>query len=70
MKLTPVFCFLLFSYTVTAQLEGSIWYFGDEAGLDFRNGAPTALFDGKLDTNEGCSVMSDFEGNLCSTPMV
>lgn len=47
-----------------AQNEASNWYFGKFAGLDFRNGTPTLLTDGKIQTNEGCSTISDSDGNL------
>ena len=56
------FCFSLVQ--LHAQLEASIWYFGDRAGLDFRSGAPVALTDGALSTNEGCATISDDNGNL------
>lgn len=47
-----------------AQQQASIWYFGQEAGLDFRQGAPTPLLDGKLSTYEGSSVASTSRGQL------
>jgi len=47
-----------------AQREASRWYFGNGAGLDFNSGAPVALTDGQLNTHEGCSSMSDQNGNL------
>ncbi|TMU55656.1 T9SS type B sorting domain-containing protein [Flagellimonas algicola] len=55
---------LLFSVHVQSQLEASIWYFGTNAGLDFRSGAPVALEDGELVTKEGCATISDPLGNL------
>ncbi|WP_350292612.1 T9SS type B sorting domain-containing protein [uncultured Croceitalea sp.] len=56
--------FLVFCTIANAQLEASIWYFGDEAGLDFRSGTPVALTDGALSTREGCATISDAMGNL------
>ncbi len=47
-----------------AQNEAAIWYFGINAGLDFRSGTPVALEDGQLNTLEGCATISDFNGNL------
>jgi gliding motility-associated-like protein len=41
-----------------------MWYFGDHAGLDFRNGEPVALTDGALNTEEGSASICDNEGNL------
>ncbi|NNE76504.1 MAG: hypothetical protein HKN31_05465, partial [Pricia sp.] len=47
-----------------AQREASRWYFGNKAGLDFNSGSPVALTDGELETHEGCSTISDQNGNL------
>ncbi|MBD0832450.1 T9SS type B sorting domain-containing protein [Aestuariibaculum sediminum] len=49
------------SYT---QNESAIWYFGNRAGLDFKNGSPVFLNNGKLNTEEGCATISDQYGNL------
>jgi len=49
---------------LTAQNEAAIWYFGENAGLDFRSGTPVALEDGQLNTFEGCASISDFNGDL------
>ncbi len=48
------------------QLEAANWYFGDNAGLRFDpvTGAVSALTDGSLRTDEGCSTISDANGNL------
>jgi gliding motility-associated-like protein len=53
-----------FILPIFAQNEASNWYFGGFAGLDFRNGPPMLLTGGKIQTNEGCSTISDSEGNL------
>lgn len=50
--------------TLQAQQQGSIWYFGNKAGLDFRSGSPVALLDGQINTDEGCATISDANGNL------
>jgi len=47
-----------------AQGEANIWYFGENAGLDFNNCAPSAITNGELNTIEGCSTFSDANGNL------
>jgi len=47
-----------------AQIEANYWYFGKNAGLKFEKKTPTILTDGKLNTLEGCAVMSDRMGNL------
>lgn len=55
---------ILFSLNAIAQKEANIWYFGQNAGLDFNSGAPVAISDGQLDTYEGCATISDTNGNL------
>ncbi|QLG46783.1 T9SS type B sorting domain-containing protein [Costertonia aggregata] len=55
---------LLSSFFSHAQKEAAVWYFGENAGLDFNTGAPVVLLDGQIRTQEGCSVISDFNGNL------
>ncbi|MBU2974211.1 T9SS type B sorting domain-containing protein [Zobellia sp. B3R18] len=60
-----VFFFSLYSsHSVFAQREASRWYFGENAGLNFNEGNPSPLLDGKLMTHEGCASISDSNGNL------
>ena len=47
-----------------AQNEANIWYFGQNAGLDFNSGVPVPLLDGALNTQEGCATISDGNGAL------
>jgi gliding motility-associated-like protein len=56
---------LCIAYTF-AQQEASYWYFGQNAGLRFNagNGTVTAITDGQLSTLEGCTSISDTNGNL------
>jgi len=54
----------LCSSALYAQNEANIWYFGQNAGLDFNSGSPIVLLDGALDTQEGCATISDASGNL------
>ena len=58
--------FLLFtSIALKAQGEATNWYFGQNAGLKFLpDGSVVPLSDGQLVTNEGCSSISDINGNL------
>lgn len=46
------------------QNEANIWYFGENAGLDFNSGTPIPLLDGQLDTTEGCATICDTNGDL------
>lgn len=56
----------LFAFgTLVAQREASNWYFGRNAGLQFKgDGSVVPLLDGELSTNEGCASISDKFGNL------
>lgn len=47
-----------------AQKEGWNWYFGNHAGISFKNGVPEALNDGMLSTWEGVAAISDVNGKL------
>src|SRR3970040_2481571 len=66
MKISAQFIFILFILATPsfAQKEAAIWYFGNYAGLDFNSGNPVALTNGKLVTKEGCTTISDKDGNL------
>lgn len=50
--------------TIEAQKENNIWYFGTKCGLDFSTSPPTLLINGKTNTHEGSSTVSDGAGNL------
>ncbi|CAM1360185.1 Gliding motility-associated C-terminal domain-containing protein [Tenacibaculum sediminilitoris] len=56
--------FIISSISLYCQKEANFWYFGKNAGLDFNSGAPISLQDGLLSTDEGCSSISDENGNL------
>ena len=47
-----------------SQGEANNWYFGNNAGITFSTSPPSAISDGQLTTNEGCSSISDSSGNL------
>jgi PKD repeat protein len=55
---------LLFFALTTKGQQGNNWYFGGGAGISFQNGAPVALLDGQMFTNEGCAAISDNNGQL------
>lgn len=42
--------------------RANIWYFGQNAGIDFNDQPPSALDDSQMDAPEGCSVISDRNG--------
>ncbi|PHS08081.1 MAG: hypothetical protein COA88_07245 [Kordia sp.] len=59
-----VLLLILFTNQIHAQAEANNWYFGSFAGLNFSTGAPVALTDGALNTDEGCATISDSNGEL------
>jgi PKD repeat protein len=61
--LTTAILFYFF-FSALAQKEGNIWYFGNQAGLDFNSGAPVPLSNGQLFTTEGSASIADANGNL------
>ena len=61
--LTILFILSLFQYS-QAQKPCNIWYFGQNAGLDFNKEPVEALTDGQLNTDEGCATISDANGKL------
>ena len=54
----------MISNLLMAQKEYDIWYFGENAGVNFNNTSPQILTDGQINTIEGTSVICDTAGNL------
>lgn len=63
-KLILNFLLLLIPTFVFCQNQGKIWYFGNNAGLDFNTNPPTPLTNGMLVTMEGCASIADTSGQL------
>lgn len=65
-KIVIILITLLCCVISNAQKEASNWYFGDNAGVNFDldAGTLTAVSDGQLSTDEGCTSISDTNGNL------
>lgn len=59
-----VLIILCTSVQLVAQKEASNWLFGVNAGLDFNSGTPTNISGSALISNEGCTSISDRNGNL------
>jgi gliding motility-associated-like protein len=55
--------FLATALNCFSQGEGKNWYFGQFAGITFTTTSPTSV-SGSLVTQEGCSSISDSQGNL------
>jgi len=47
-----------------AQGEANNWYFGENAGITFNTSPPSVLLDGQINTLEGCSSISNSNGDL------
>lgn len=46
------------------EQRANIWYFGQNAGIDFNQNPPVALGDSQMNTPEGCSAISDRNGQI------
>lgn len=46
------------------QGQAGVWYFGENAGLDFNVDPAVALTNGSLNTEEGCSTVCNAQGDL------
>lgn len=46
------------------EQRANIWYFGQNAGIDFNQTPPVALSDSQMNTPEGCSVICDRNGEI------
>ncbi len=64
MKTLKTFLMLFLSTLAFGQKETAHWYFGGGTGLDFTSGKPVVDLAGSLYTDEGCSSISDKQGNL------
>lgn len=65
MKIKSLLLCLLFSIPAFSQGEANNWFFGQFGGLQFQSdGSVTPLAGGMMNTNEGCSTISDADGNL------
>jgi PKD repeat protein len=68
MKHLTVFILLLSCSSLFSQGEAAHWYFGNGAGLIFDTNtdtvSPTSAASSTINTNEGCSSISDSNGNL------
>lgn len=65
-KVGFVFLLLILHTAISGQNEASFWYFGQNAGVRFdaESGTVTGITNGQTDTLEGCTSISDTNGNL------
>jgi len=65
-KISTALAILIFGWNspVFAQQENQNWYFGNNAGLSFSTGAPTALTNSSMVTYEAAASISDAGGRL------
>lgn len=59
-----ILLFIFFPLLIFSQGEANNWYFGSNAGISFNTSPPSVLNDGELSTNEGCSSISNANGDL------
>ena len=64
MKKTLILSFLFCLNLVFSQGEANIWYFGQNAGLNFNSGSPVSINGSQMSTEEGCSTISNSSGQL------
>lgn len=64
MKKMLILSFLFCLNLVFSQGEANIWYFGQNAGLDFNSGSPVSINGSQMNTLEGCSTISNSSGQL------
>ena len=64
MKKIFLLLILFLANLIYPQGEANNWYFGEYAGLSFNSGVATPLYDGQLDTGEGCATISSPTGQL------
>jgi len=64
MKKTILSLLLITSFTIKAQKQANLWYFGLNAGADFSTGTAVALTNGALYATEGTATICDPSGNL------
>ncbi|MBK8847986.1 MAG: hypothetical protein IPO27_16230 [Bacteroidetes bacterium] len=63
LRLLAIIC-LSTCQIIHAQKYANTWYFGNKAGLDFNDGASVAITNSAMDQLEGCSSISDDNGNI------
>jgi len=64
MKKLILLIFIHITNYLHSQGEGNIWYFGENAGIDFNSGMPVALTNSSMSQYEGSASICDKLGNL------
>lgn len=61
-----LFLITISCYKSFSQKQGNIWYFGNQAGLNFNSGTPVAMLNGQTAPSsiEGTSSIADSSGSL------
>ena len=63
-KLLITTTILLLATSSYGQKEGNIWYFGQNAGIDFNDSSAKAITNGAMYTSEGCATVCNDSGEL------
>ena len=69
MKKHQLFLYIIllssFSINLLAQKQNNVWYFGQKAGISFKDGFGEALSNGQqMHTTEGCASVCNKDGIL------
>lgn len=64
MRFGAIILFLFAALAAHGQGPANNWYFGGGAGISFNTSPPTVLYDGNLNTLEGCASISNDAGQL------
>lgn len=63
-RLVPIALALIFSWSAGAQSPADWWYFGLSAGVHFTSSGVVADTNSSMTTDEGCAVLSTYDGDL------
>lgn len=61
MRVCLLFLLCVITHPVFCQKEATHWFFGSKAGLAFTQSGPTPLQGSAMNTQDGCTVLSDSE---------
>lgn len=63
-KIIILHCFIFAALFASGQKQANTWYFGTKVGLNFNQLPPSPIINSALIADEGCSVISDYNGKL------
>ena len=63
-NITFIIVLLISSIVYSQNARNNIWYFGNNAGIDFNSGTPVVITNSSMNAIEGCATLCDEFGNL------